>query len=260
MRLLLPPRATLLLLAGALALSAAPLHAQYTQLSTNPVSLIFGVIKVEGEASMRPGWAIEGEVSAITKGQRAWSPDYDSRGYRLGLNLKRYFIADGLNEGYYGFAYARHVQTKFTDFVREGEQPDQRDFDRNRKTIGFGLGYAGAGADGFYYGFSLGIGRHVQNEKVYTSTIPGEVISRADDDERFDGPFDVYGRVSVGLRIYSPSGKTYKDEVEAEREAEEARLREAVLNRASGATPTTPATLSPLEARRLRHRIRNGDG
>lgn len=44
------------LVLAALTLAQAP--AQYTQLSTNPSSLLFGVVKLETELPAGPGWAM----------------------------------------------------------------------------------------------------------------------------------------------------------------------------------------------------------
>ncbi len=218
------------LLTIGLAAIAALAHAQYTQISTNPASLIFGVFKLEAEIPLNNHFAIEPEAAVLVKGQRFWTPDYDSEGYRLGVVGKKYFDAAKPHEGFYGFVYARNSKFTFTDFIEEGERRDQRDFERVRSTIGFGIGHAAVGKDGFYYGFSLGIGRHFVNEKTYTSDAlgPGGEIFDTDDAEFLRLPIDVYGRVSMGLRLYNKTGRAEKDAYEKQLEIEEAEMRDRV--------------------------------
>ncbi len=217
---------TLFTLASAAAPSA--LRAQYVQVSTNPTSLIFGVFKLEAELPLNHKFALETEAAVLVKGQRFWTPDYNSEGYRLGLVGKKYFDASRPHEGFYGFAYARVSSFKFTDYAEEGERRDQRDFDRDRSTVGFGVGHAAVGKDGFYYGFSLGIGRHFVNKKTYTSPAlgPGGEIFDTDDAEFLALPVDIYGRVSMGLRLYNKRGRAEKDAYEERLELEAAEMRE----------------------------------
>ncbi len=221
--------ARVLLTLGLVAVAALA-HAQYTQLSTNPASLIFGVFKAEAEIPLNNNFAIEPEAAVLVKGQRFWTPDYDSEGYRLGLVGKKYFDASKPHEGFYGFVYARNSKFTFTDYVEEGGRRDQRDFERARSTIGFGVGHAAVGKDGFYYGFSLGIGRHFVDDKKYTTPAlgPGGEIFDTDDAEFLALPIDVYGRVSMGLRLYNDAGRAEKDAYEKRLEAEEAEMRDRV--------------------------------
>ncbi|MFK8057538.1 MAG: hypothetical protein AB8F78_15540 [Saprospiraceae bacterium] len=232
--------------------------AQYTQFSTNPISLLYGVYKVEAEFPLGNHFAIEPEVAYLSTGQRFWFPDYDTKGHRMGLVMKKYFDKSMVYEGYYGFAYFRHVSMTFTDFQAEGELPDQRDFIRRRNVFGFGIGYSKVGLDGFFYGGAFGIGRHsAQNTKEYTSTLPEETISKAEDEDLFRTPIDVYGRISVGIRLYNQSGLEAKNAYEKAQQEEFERQREMLLN--SNTEHIEPEQLD-LEARRLRHRIKNGNG
>ena len=196
-------------------------HAQYLSPKTNPLSLLFGVYKLEVEASLGGRWAIQPEVALVTKGQRFWSKDYNSEGYRFGMMVKRYFTDAYYNERFYGFAYFRHSPMTFTDLVPEGEMPDQRDFKRNRRTFGFGIGYTSVGNDNFVWDCSVAIGRHSSNDRQYTSTLDGgEDISRAYDETIFETPLDVYARIGVGVRIFQGEGLARKVAADDARHAE----------------------------------------
>ena len=222
----------LLLTAGLLATVVA-LHAQYVQLTTNPSSLIFGVFKIESEFGLPNNFAIEPEAAVLVKGQRFWTPDYDTEGYRFGVVGKKYFDPAKPHEGWYGMVYARTAEFTFTDFVEEGDRPDQRDFERSRSTIGFGVGVTDVGRDGFVFGASLGIGRHFVDDKDYTSPapVPGSEISDSDDADIFDVPIDVYGRIYAGLRLFLGQGRAEKDAYEAKKAEREAAQRDRVQQR-----------------------------
>ncbi len=249
---------TLLALASVLPLTLA--HSQYTQISTNPSSLLFGVFKVEVEIPAANRWAFETEFALMSKGQRFWTPDYETKGYRAGFSLKRYFDATMPNEGYYGFMYMRHSALAFTDFAREDERYDQRDFDRIRTTLGFGAGYTKVHKDGFFYGCALGIGRHVGDTKKYTSSVPGQTVSEALDGEIFEMPIDVYGRISIGVRLFNSVGAAQKEAYELEQEELREELRDQLYNSLNGEYDSPLRDMSELELRRLRHRIKNGNG
>ena len=237
--------------------NAPSLPAQYHQVALNPSSLLFGVLKVESEVPLGgSGWAVEPELAYLARGQRFWSRDYDTHGIRAGLVAKKYLTVDSTFSGLYGFGYARLGSVEFVDHVDEGDRRDQRDFRRGRFTVGLGLGWAAVGDDAFVYGFALGLGRHVVDRKRYTSSGPGP-IAEADDDEIFEFPLDVYGRVSMGIRLWEPGARAARDAHEGERALELERLRERVQNRGTG---TTAPEMSELELRRLRHRLRNGNG
>ena len=215
-----------------LSLFAAGAQAQphYTQLTTNPSSLLFGVLKLEAEVGLDRNFAIEPEVAIMTEGQRFWTADYESKGLRYGVVAKKYFQADMPHEGYYGMAYFRRSSFTFLDQVAEGETRDQRDLDRTRATLGFGAGYTSVGRDGFTLGVSFGIGRHIVDRKEYltpATSVDGTVFDPFDA-EFIKFPLDVYGRVSIGLRLYNAKGRERKDAYEAELEEWRAQ-REAIL-------------------------------
>lgn len=243
--------ARLMLLSGFL-LSTAVLYAQYVQVSTNPSSLIFGVFKLEAEVPLGKNFAFEPEASLFVKGQRFWSQDYDTEGERFGLVIKKYFDRAKPYEGFYGFMYGRFGHIKYTDYVDEGEKRDQRDFDRQRNTIGFGIGHAKVGKDGFYYGFSLGIGRHFVNEKKYLTPAlsPDGVIYESNDAELIKFPLDVYGRISVGVRLYNTSGREAKDAYEREQDLLLEQRREQIQQSLDELDRQRQQRLEELELRR----------
>jgi len=219
------------LLCISIAFCSTQLIAQYTQFATNPISLLYGVYKVEAEFPLGNHFAIEPEFSLLSQGQRFWFPDYNTKGHRIGAVVKKYFDKRVLNEGFYGFVYLRHASLAFTDFQAEGELPDQRDFSRRRNIFGFGAGYTKVGQDGFYYGCSFGIGRHTpQNDKKYTSTLPEGMISTAGDEGIFRTPIDVYARVSVGVRIYTEAGLKERQAYEQAIQDEQDRYDEWIIN------------------------------
>ena len=222
--------ARVLLVIGLLTCCLA-LRAQYTQVSTNPSSLLFGVLKVESEVPFAHNFAFEPEVAYLTEGRRFWTSDYDTEGVRFGAVAKKYFRPDLAHRGWYGMAYLRHSRITFTDFSEEGEERDQRDFRRLRATFGLGTGYTEVGRDGFVYGFSFGIGRHLTDRKQYLTPPLEGPNGRISDADVFDLPIDVYGRVYVGLRIFNDEGRQAQDE-HFEREAAEAEeLRERLQRR-----------------------------
>lgn len=211
------------------------LRAQYVQLTTNPSSLLFGVVKLEAEVPLAYNFAIEPEAAFLVEGRRFWSNDYDTEGVRFGVVGKKYLNAERPHDGWYGMAYLRASQIDFVDFVDEGDAPNQRDFERARTTFGIGIGRTAVGRDGFAYGFSLGLGRHFVDDKDYTTEptkAVGGQISDSDDSEILDFPMDVYGRVYVGLRLFTRAGRVARDaydELKARRRAEEeAALREQI--------------------------------
>lgn len=218
------------LLTVGLVVCCLALRAQFVQVTSNPSSLIFGVLKLESEIPLRHNFALEPEAAVLIEGQRFWSSDYDSEGVRFGLVGKKYFDVSKPHEGWYGMIYARVARIDFRDFVEEGDARDQRDFERRRSTVGFGVGHTEAGKDGFVYGVSLGIGRHFVDEKTYATPPlgPNGEIFDADDDELFALPIDVYGRVYVGFRIFNDAGRAAKDAYEEQREAERAAWRERI--------------------------------
>ena len=225
--------ARVLLVLGLLTCCLA-LRAQYVQVSTNPSSLLFGVLKLEAEVPFDHNFAFEPEIAYLTPGRRFWTADYDTEGVRFGATFKKYFDAEAAHRGWYGMAYLRNSRITFTDFSEEGEERDQRDFRRLRATFGLGVGYTDVGRDGFVYGFSLGVGRHFTDRKDYTSPPldgPNGRIFDSDDSEIFDLPIDVYGRVYVGVRIFNPEGRAVQDAIIEREKAEETELRERLQRR-----------------------------
>ena len=252
---MLSPKLTTLLFA---LLLGGTLRAQYIQVSTNPSSLLFGVFKLEAEVSLGKNFALEPEAALFVKGQRFWSQDYETEGERFGLVIKKYLDRSKPYEGFYGFMYGRFGNIVYTDFMEEGEMRDQRDFDRQRNTVGFGLGHAKVGKDGFYYGFSLGIGRHFVNEKTYqTPTLaPNGEIYESNDAELIQMPIDVYGRISVGVRLYSPAGRDAKDAYERQQDELEAERREQIQQGLDALELERQQRLQELELRR--QQLRSG--
>ena len=223
----------LLLVAGLLTCCYA-LRAQYAQASTNPSSLLFGVLKLEAEVPFKSNFALEPEVAYLTEGRRFWTSDYDTEGVRFGVVAKKYFDADAAHRGWYGMAYLRSSRITFADFSEEGEQRDQRDFRRLRSTFGLGFGYTAVGRDGFVYGVSLGVGRHFTDRKDYLTPPldgPNGRIFDSDDSELIPLPLDIYGRVYVGVRLFTARGRLEQDAVIEREEAEEAGLREQLQRR-----------------------------
>jgi len=101
------------------------------------------------------------------------------------------------------------------------------------------------------------LGVHPQNDKAYTSTVSGTSISSAEDEDLFRTPIDVYGRVSVGFRLFNQDGLAQKKAYEKAYQEELEQQREWFLQQSSELI--SPKNLD-LEARRLRHRLKNGNG
>lgn len=240
-----------LLLTAGLLVCCYALRAQYVQLSTNPSSLLFGVLKLETEIGLPHNFAIEPEASLLIEGQRFWTSDYDTEGARFGIVGKKYFDRERPHEGWYGMAYFRLSQIDFLDFSEEGEARDQRDFLRTRSTFGLGVGHTAVGRDGFVYGVSLGLGRHFVDEKEYQTeplSGPNGVISDSDDSELIDIPLDIYGRVYIGMRIFSAAGRADKDAYEALEDQREAELRERIQKRQEALDQARQNTLERMRS------------
>ena len=164
-----------------------------------------------------------------------------------------------INEGGYGFAYARFSNFQFTDNVGVNDVLDQADFRRLRLTLGFGGGYTEVGDDGFTWGFSLAVGRHVVNEYEFAGRRRGEPYPVANDAEIFTMPFDVYARIYLGFRQYSDRGREARERLYGEIKAEHERRREAIQRVRDPEYPNL-SEREALELRRELHRLRNGDG
>ncbi len=180
--------------------------AAYIGLTTNPVSLLFGVVKLEAEIGLPKGFSIEPEVAFHTEGVRLWSSGYESEGQRFGLVLRRYFIGDGLNDGFYGMVYGRQGTFKYYETEDASLQDDEYDFELKRLTVGFGLGYQKTWPSGFSFGSSLGVGRNFVDE--VRSLDPSDLDFNPNSDAADLGvgnefPINVYGRISFGYRIFS---------------------------------------------------------
>lgn len=195
------------ILGVALLYHQAPLRAQYTDLATNPMSLLGGTLKFVSEHPVSPFVSLEPQVSYLLPANRFWSLGFRSRGVRIGLATKLYLTGDE-HQGWYLMPYARYSQL---DFENEGAlgslDPNDRDLRQRRLTLGLGGGYKWIAPRGLLLGASLGFGRSVLNDYRYADGL--DEGDRADpaDQPWWEGAIAVYGRLHVGLRLRAKEGK-----------------------------------------------------
>ena len=189
----------IILIAFIHASGAQPATAQYTDLGTNPLSLIFGSLKVTGEHPVGPSGSIEWQAAYLLPSNRFWTASYKSRGVRVGLSYLLYFDATGEHEGLYAFAYTRLGRIDYRDDDTVFVNFRDVDLRQNRWSVGVGLGYKRFVNDHLFLGAALGGGRAIYDD--YRITTPG-----ANGDEDTLGPileqaFAVYGRIAFGYRF-----------------------------------------------------------
>ena len=199
----------------------------YVGFASNPVSFLFGVVKLETEIGLPGGFALEPELSLLTEGKRFWSPDYDSKGSRYGLVMRKYFSNNGMYDDFYGFLYARASNLSFRQ-DEEVVDSDLYDYRLKRVTLGFGIGYSETYSSGFTYGLAIGVGRNIVDETESIDSRPLPVVAGRGSSDYFgdaeygqDFPINVYGRVSIGFRLFS-SG--YADRLNAAARARQKEL------------------------------------
>jgi len=180
------------------------LTAQYVDLGTNPMSLLFASTKLTAEIPVSPLVSIEPQANYLFRSRRFWSSGYESTGYRIGLSTLLYFDEDRQHQGWYGFIYGRYGSISYFD--RETVNLLNRmseNYRQSRLTLGFGGGFKHVFNHGLILGASLGAGRTFLDEFISIDDNGQPVDVTPQSGPILEDLLSVYGRLSIGYRFRS---------------------------------------------------------
>ncbi len=174
--------------------------AQYVDLTINPISALTGTAVVMVEVPVAPLIGVELQSSYFFRARRPWTPNFSTRGYRVGVLGHMYFDSEAEHTEWSLFAYGRYLNVFYEDADPEGLRTifDRDNYTLSKMAIGFGGSYKHLVGEHFVFSTGVGLGRNFARKLVRQEGNTGDFLSLGIQ-ERTN--IDVYARLTIGYRL-----------------------------------------------------------